>query len=223
MEPTLIGQAGDVVLDWVAQRAVLERYPSPAVVNPAGHSLRHVRLVLQGRVDLVHRSTAGKEVIVSSLGAGHWVGWMQVFSAPSLHLDLVCSAKSLLVALSAKDLRVCCEHHPHLYPLILGEMGQRMQLLAEWAGQSVGGSSEQRMARLLCLLVREQGLVGKRAVLAVTQARLATLARCSRQSANQLVGALETRGLIRAAYGSCEILDLQSLAAFADFDPESVQ
>ncbi|RQO80593.1 hypothetical protein DBV10_18715 [Acidovorax sp. FJL06] len=213
---TLFGQVGAEALDWVTRRAVIERYKSPSVLSPAGQLPRHVRLVLRGSVDLVSRSAAGKEVVVSSLGPGHWAGWMQVFTPQPPRFDTCCSANSQLAALGVGDLRTCCEQFPQLYPLIIGEVGARMQLLTEWAGQSVLVAPEHRMAKLIGLLAREQGLVSGRAVLVVTQARLAGLACCSRQSANLLVGALERKGLVRMAYGRCEIADLQRLAEFAD-------
>ena len=55
----------------------------------------------------------------------------------------------------------------------------------------------------------------------VTQGRLASLARCSRQSGNLLLRALEKRGLVRLAYGKCEIPDLVQLMAFADQEDDA--
>jgi CRP-like cAMP-binding protein len=91
-----------------------------------------------------------------------------------------------------------------------------MRLLTEWTGQSLLVGPEQRMAKLLYLMAREQKHPVNPTTLHVTQARLASLARCSRQTANALLSALEARGLISLAYGKFEIVNLAELAVFAD-------
>ena len=93
-----------------------------------------------------------------------------------------------------------------------------MRLLMEWSGQSVLLGPEQRMAKLLHLLARAHGVNGSGGLVPVTQARLAQIARCSRQTANQLIGALEQRGLVGTGYGRFEIPDMAALDAFSASD-----
>jgi CRP-like cAMP-binding protein len=106
---------------------------------------------------------------------------------------------------------------------VIESIGVRMRLLMEWTGQSVMLAPEQRMAKLLHVLARVRGAVdGNRAVLPITQAQLARLARCSRQSANLLLRALERRALIRSAYGRYEIDDMTALDAFTERDDQGL-
>jgi hypothetical protein len=72
------------------------------------------------------------------------------------------------------------------------------------------------MAKLIHLLARDQKLKGNAGTLVAHQTRLASLARCSRQTANTLLGQLERRGLVRLSYGKFEVLDMAKLVAFAD-------
>jgi CRP-like cAMP-binding protein len=65
-------------------------------------------------------------------------------------------------------------------------------------------------------MAREQQGENNQVSLSVTQARLASLARCSRQTANELLGVLEKNGLLVSAYSSVKIPDVSRLAAFAD-------
>jgi CRP-like cAMP-binding protein len=99
-------------------------------------------------------------------------------------------------------------------------IGHRMRLLLEWTGQSVLATPVQRMAKLLSILIQEQqhALEQVPCTLHVTQARLASQARCSRQTANQLLQQLEQEGLIVAGYGQFVIPDWQRLDRFADGD-----
>ena len=108
-----------------------------------------------------------------------------------------------------------------MYPWVIAEIGRRLRLLTEWAGQSVLIGPEQRMAKLIGLMAQDQNAARPPHILNVTQSRLASLARCSRQSANLLLRALEKRGLIQLAYGKCAIPDLAGLMAFADRDHDT--
>jgi CRP-like cAMP-binding protein len=130
--------------------------------------------------------------------------------------DFYSSASACFIALPAAEVRALCERHPKLYPLVIRQIGRRMRLLLEWTGQSVLVGPLQRMAKLLYVLALEQQAQGNRATLHVTQARLASLALCSRQTANTLLGELAERGLITSAYRRFEVPDLMRLAAFAD-------
>lgn len=102
--------------------------------------------------------------------------------------------------------------------MVIRMIGHRMRLLIEWTGQSVLASPVQRMAKLLSVFAQEQNrktdLNG--VTLHVTQARLASQARCSRQTANKLLQQLELDGLIVSAYGQFTIPDWTRLNHFAE-------
>ena len=216
LESTLLGLLGPKLLDEVVACARVERYEVPSLLNAAGAPLEWLRLVVSGHLEIVARQASGKEVVISDHGAGSWATWLPCLIPAAPEQDYCCTAESIFIALPAKDVRCICELHPKLYPLILAEIGQRQRLLMEWAGQSVLVGPEQRMAKLIHILARSQKLTNSPCTLNVTQNRLAGLARCTRQSANVILGALEKKGLIRIAYGKCDIPDLPRLAAFAE-------
>ncbi|MEI8156008.1 MAG: Crp/Fnr family transcriptional regulator [Burkholderiales bacterium] len=216
LETTIFGRLGSKLLDEVVACAKVERYEVPSLLNAAGEPLEWLRLVVRGHLEIVARQASGKEVVISDHGAGAWATWLPCLIPSAPDQDYCCTADSVFIALPAKDVRHICERHPKLYPLILAEIGQRQRLLMEWAGQSVLVGPEQRMAKLIHILARAQNLTSSPCTLSVTQNRLAGLARCTRQSANVILGALEKRGLIGIAYGKCDIPDLSKLATFAE-------
>ena len=162
------------------------------------------------------RRATGKEVVLSYVTPGSWATWLACFMDTPPDNDFYSSAGACFIAWPTAEIRTFCAQNPKIYPFIIGEVGRRMRLLTEWTGQSLLVGPEQRMAKLLYLMAREQKLQANPATLHVTQARLASLARCSRQTANALLSALEARGLISLAYGKFEIVDLAELAVFAD-------
>ena len=216
LQPTVFGRLGPALLDEVAACARVERFDLPTLLNAAGTPLQTLRLVVAGHIEIVARRASGKEVAVSDIGPGAWATWLPCFIPTPLEHDFYCGAASCFITLPVKEVRRFCEEHPALYPWILAEIGQRLRLLMEWTGQSVLVGPEQRMAKLIHILARDQKMQGNIGTLHVNQARMAALARCSRQSANTLLKSLEKRGLIRLAYGRFEIPDRAQLGAFAD-------
>ena len=164
-----------------------------------------------------HRN--GKEVLISTIGPGAWVAWLPCFVPEPLATDYTAMPGSVFIALPISAVRASFNAHPALYPLVLKEIDKRMRLLMEWTSQSALLMPEQRLARLLTLLARDRKLGATDCSLAVTQAQLATLIGCSRQSANRLVANLARKGLIRLGYGTCEIPDLAALRAFSEQGP----
>ena len=216
LAPTVFGRLGDDVLDEVLTYAVTERFEQPVLLHAAGTPLDRLRLVVDGSIAITSRNAAGKELVVSEVGPRGWAAWLACFVEAPSEYDFVCGVHSCFVALPVGAVQALCLKYPALYPLIIGEIGQRFRLLMQWASQSVLLGPEQRMAKLIGLIARDQKVLTSPACISITQSRLAGLARCSRQSAHALLTHLESRGLIRLTYGQCAVPDLAKLAAFAD-------
>lgn len=220
LSQTLFQTMGPELVDILAQQVVVERCEVPTLLQQQGAPLLRLRYVVAGNIALTVRHPSGREVVVSDIGAGGWATWIPCLTDAPPEQDFYSGAGSVFLAIPAIAVREICQRHPGLYPLVLAEVGKRMRLLMSWTGQSVLLQPEQRMALLIALLARDQKLEGNGGVIAVTQHRLAALARCSRQSANVLLSALEKKGLIELAYGRCEIPDLELLHTFAQADDE---
>lgn len=213
---TVFGTLGAPLLAQLACRARVEEYEVPSLLNPQGNALEWLRLVVRGHIEIIARRANGDEVSIADIGPGGWATWLACFVAAPPDHDFVSSAPACYIALPTWAVRETCLQNPAMYPAIFEEVGVRMRQLMEWTGQSVLVTPEQRMAKLIHLLARTQAIGTHSGTLHATQSRLARLARCSRQSANLLLGELENKGLIRLAYGRFEIDDLARLAAFSE-------
>jgi CRP-like cAMP-binding protein len=196
--------------------ARIEQFKVPTLLSSAGEQPSYLRLVVKGHIEVISRNSNGAEFVVGYITAGGWATWLACFMSQPPDNDFYCSASATLVSLPITDVRAMCDRFPKIYPAIICQIGRRMRLLIEWTGQSVLVGPVQRMAKLLHILAREQQVSSGRVKLSVSQARLAGLARCSRQTANELIGVLERKGLLTCGYGFVEILELNNLAAFAD-------
>ena len=199
----------------LAASARIESHKLTTLVYAAGEPMLWLRLVLTGSIELSASSVAGAEVIVAEVPPGQWMPWYGcIADRPAPH-DLYCSAGSTCLAVSAARVREVARAHPRLYLPILLEMGARGEQLLEWTMQSVLLKPEQRLAKLLHLLLKNQGVQRGTGVLLLTQTRLARLAGCSRQSLSLMIKGLKQRQLIEGRYGELRIADVAALQAFA--------
>lgn len=217
LRPSLFGTLPDSALRHLAAQAAIESFPEATRLNSVGKRLEYLRLVIEGGVTITATHASGREVMVGTVGPGGWASWMPCFEQQPMATDYTAVEGSLCIALPMEAVRLCFNTHPHLYPLVLREVGKRMRLLMEWTTQSALLPPPQRLARLLTLLARERGVTSSNSTaLPVTRAHLATLVGCTRQSAGKLFAKLEDLGLIRAGYGVCEIPDIAALKRYSD-------
>ena len=217
LTPTPFGRVEPAVLDAAVQSAHIERFDVPTLLNRAGEPLRALRLVVDGHVQIIARKASGKELVLADMATGTWATWLGCLMPKPPEHDFYSTADTVCIALPVPQVQGWFQQYPALYPLVIAEIGVRMRHLMEWAGQSVLLGPEQRMAKLIHILAREQRIAPNgRGTLLATQQRLAGMARCSRQTANGLLAALEAKGLIAIAYGKCEIPDMLALAAYAE-------
>lgn len=220
---TVFGAVGSDALDDMVQVARIEHFKRYSLLTAAGEHPTHLRLVLSGHIEVIARHVSGSENVVAHINPGGWATWLSVFMVQAPTQDFYCSAMASCLTLPIEEVRAFCARHPQIYPMIIRLIGHRMRLLIEWTGQSVLAAPEQRMAKLLSILAQEQQSATRQGsiTLHVTQARLASQARCSRQTANQLLQQLEQRGLIVSAYGKFTVPDWVRLDQFADSEPEA--
>jgi len=221
LQETLFGRLSPQLLDEIVTSSRVERYDVATLLNAAGTQLEWLRLVIEGHIEIIVRRANGKEVTLGDIGPRGWATWLPCFIPKAPEYDFVAGGGSCFIAIPVHVVRRFCEEHPQMYPWIIAEIGLRLRLLMDWTGQSVLVGPEQRMAKLILILARDQKLSGNSGTLMANQTRLANLARCSRQTANALLSGLEKKGLLNLAYGKLEILDMAKLATLADADVES--
>ena len=219
---TVLAELPEDALHELAVAARGEHFDAATLINAAGQPLARVRLVVKGAVEILARRSNGTEVVLGDIGPGGWATWVGCFAPQPPDHDFYSTPDATFIALPVDLVREIAFRYPALFPRVIADLGVRMRQLMEWTGDSVLLGSEQRMAYLIYLLARMQGNLANNGhgTVQVTQSRLAQLARCSRQSANLLVGALERRGLINGGYGRFDIADMARLIAFIESDPE---
>lgn len=215
LRQTLFAALPEADLLDLASQARIEAHDEVVVLSAGGQVLADLRLVVEGGVSIGTVSASGRALTVSTIGPRSWAAWLPCFVPEPLAMTYSALAGSRYIAWPADVIRRFFAAHPLLYPLMLKEIDARMRLLMEWTSQSPLLPAPQRMARLITLLARDRRQPEERALIEVTQDQLASIAGCSRQSVRKVLQTLQDRGLVRMAYGRCEIPRLGALAAFS--------
>jgi len=212
---TVFGALPDDGLDSLCAAAAVQRYRVPTLLWPAGQPMHYLWLVVQGQIDIYDRQTEGLEGLVGMIGPGRWVSWVGLFMEQPHLQDFWAADDTTLIAVPAAAVRQVLARHPALYPRVIDEIGNRMQIFMQLVGQFSVGTPVQRVANLLHGLAHVQAVPASSLALDTSQARLALMLGISRQLVGKSLEALEQQGLLRRAYGKIELTDLAGLAAYA--------
>lgn len=173
--------------------------------------------VLEGGLHITGVTRDGREAMLSLIEPPMWFGEIALFDRlPRTHDAVVVGPTSLLfVPLGTLDAML------DVQPLWWRHFGKLMAFKVRMAFIALEDLSivqpAERLARRLVWLTYcavTGGEVG-RCKLTIKQTQLALMVALSRQTVNQLLRALEERGLIKLSYGLIEVLDLAALVEAA--------
>lgn len=194
----------------LARRAVHHRYAVRTLLKAPGEPLGKLWLVQHGQIELTAGSREGMEVTLTAMGPGAWATWLGLFHREAATHAFYAAPRSLVISWDTGHVRSIIAAHPHLYPAVIGEIGERFAALIDWIEQAALSRGEHRLAKLLQLLAR---MSGDGCTIRLSHERLARLAGCSRQSLHDRLQQLRTLNLICQRYGRIEVIDGAGLAA----------
>jgi CRP/FNR family cyclic AMP-dependent transcriptional regulator len=171
--------------------------------------------VVEGLLKASGSFRSGKSLIFSSVPAGSWIGEGSVLKREPRHYDLVAVQPSRTVHIPRATFRWLLDTSLDFNHFILDHLNERL-------GQFMGMVETDRvddpvvkLARSILSLFNPVLYPGMGSALFVSQEEIGELAGLSRQRTNAAIKVLERAGLVRANYGSLQIMDLQALRSFA--------
>ncbi|MFT7687439.1 MAG: CRP/FNR family cyclic AMP-dependent transcriptional regulator [Candidatus Azotimanducaceae bacterium] len=199
----------------LASVARSEQFKVYTQLAASGESHKYLRLVIKGHIDLCIRSIDGREITMVSIGPGAWATWLATIdSNPPIH-DFYAAAHSQFLAFPVEKVVSITDRYPIVYRSIITEVGNSFRHLLDWAEQSTILDNEKRLARLIEITAAMQGRPTEMFEIKIPQEKLAQLMRCSRQTVNQILGSLATKGLLKTSYGRIIVPDGHKLRAWS--------
>lgn len=197
--------------------ATLRTLPAEGRLFSRGDVPDGVYAVLDGGLRISAVGERGREAVLAVVEPPQWFGEIAVFDRlPRTH-DAVAAVDSMVLHVSAPALDALLSREPtwwrDLGLLVTSKLRLAFVTLEDTALQPL----VPRLARRLVMMADGYGEFTDRSrrVLKASQELLAAMVASSRQSTNQALKELESRGLIRLAYGELEIRDLPGLRRVA--------
>jgi len=195
-----------------------ERHADKAFVAHKGEPANSWIGVVEGLLKASGDFRSGKSLIYSGIPAGSWIGEGSVLKREPRHYDIVAVQASRTVHIPRETFRWLLDTSLEFNHFVLDHINERL-------GQFMGMVETDRiddplvkLARSLLGLFNPVLYPGMGSALFVSQEELGELAGLSRQRTNAAIKTLERAGLVRAQYGSLQIVDLEALGSFARRD-----
>lgn len=193
------------------------RYNKKSLVIHAGEDARSIYYVLEGSVAVYIEDDQGREMIVSYLNKGDFLGELGLFDEISRRSAWV-RAKSdcELAEMSYQRFIELAREHQSLWFLLGNQLAVRLRATTEKVGDLAFLDVTGRIARILLELAKQPDAMTHPDGMQVriTRQEIAQLVGCSREMAGRVLKDLEEKGLVESEGMNLVIRDLSLRPSF---------
>jgi CRP/FNR family cyclic AMP-dependent transcriptional regulator len=194
----------DELLREIAARGNVKQYPANAVIINEGDAADSLFIVLAGRVKVYAANEAGKEVILSTLGAGEYVGELAL-DGGTRSASVMTMEPTRCAVVTGASLRDFLAAHPDFALHLIRDLIRRVRRLTGSVKNLALEDVYHRVVALLHELSEPQG--GQRVIAQkLTQQDIADHVGSSREMVSRIFKELVTGGYLRVDAGRITIL-----------------
>ena len=196
----------DAVLREIASEGGVKRYPANAVLINEGDDSDALFIILSGRVKVYVSNTSGKEMILRTLGAGHYVGEMALDGGGRSSSVMTLEPTTCAVVPGAR-LREFIAAHPDFAIHLIHDLIHRVRALTDSVKSLALDDAYSRVIGVLDQLA-PQTVDGSPRVVAekLTQQDIADRVGASREMVSRIFKELTTGGYVKAEAGRITLL-----------------
>ena len=181
-------------------------YAQPSVIYEQGEAASEVMILARGHVDVTYLGEGGIEMFIIRLGEGTAIAEMEVVSELPCLATCKTAVNTILLSCPRKQLDIALQQPAFLKNMIRA-FYQRLTYVNWSKYLAQFGSVEDRLKGYLYVL-SERG-----SDIRDSQAYLARMIGCSRQTINRELGVLKDAGLIGVSGGAITVLNREGLVA----------
>ena len=200
----------------LAAAARVRRYRRGARLVSGGETLQAALLIASGDVEVSFSSAEGRQFTYALGVSGAIFGLLPLLDGRGMPHDLNALDAVTVVLIPFDAIRAELAARPALWESLALDMAWRFRNLFDIVHGHVLDPAPVRLANVLVRLAQTEGEAVPQGVairVRLSQARLGELVGVTRQTAMQLVHALEARGLVAWRYGRAVVRDLPGLQA----------
>jgi len=205
----------------LATRLRERRYHAGDVIFRKGDSSHGLGVVLQGRVRTVTTSPEGREQVLKVFGPGRTFADIAVFDDEPQPAEAIADSESTVVFIPRADLLDLLKRHPDAAIDVIRLFASRLRAYKQMVEDLSLRTVVARIARLLVDRARgAQMLVEESASSSpeYTQDAIAAMVGSVREVVQRGLKTLEHAGLIHMTRGRIQIIDVEALDGWSDFE-----
>ena len=209
---------GDEDLHRVAEVVVTRRFPGGQVIFREGDPSNTCYVVRSGHARAIREHPDGRTITLTHFGPGDIFGELAMFDDELRSATVETLDEVELIAIPGRDMRRLMNDHGAIASKLVVSLGRRMRVANERLTRQSFQTVQSRVAIVLGDLVAQARLEGAgddgAVELIITQADIAQLAGCSRESASRFLTTLANSGAIEQGRGRIRVLDTDVLTGF---------
>ncbi|AHX62380.1 cAMP-activated global transcriptional regulator CRP [Aeromonas media] len=193
----------DPTLEWFLSHCHIHKYPAKSTLIHAGEKAETLYYIVKGTVAVLIKDDEGKEMILSYLNQGDFLGEMGMFEEnenPERSAWVRAKGACEVAEISYKKFRQLIQVNPDILLRLSGQMAKRLQHTSQKVGNLAFLDVTGRIAQTLLNLAKQPDAMthpdGMQ--LKITRQEIGQIVGCSRETVGRILKMLEEQELIYA-------------------------
>jgi CRP/FNR family transcriptional regulator, cyclic AMP receptor protein len=193
----------DPTQDWFLSHCHIHKYPAKSTLIHAGEKAETLYYIVKGCVAVLVKDEDGKEMILSYLNQGDFIGELGLFAdseAPIRTAWVRAKGSCEIAEISYKKFRQLIQVNPEILIRLSKQMADRLETTSDKVGSLAFLDVQKRIARTLIALAHQpeamthpDGMQIK-----ITRQEIGQIVGCSRETVGRILKMLEDQNMISA-------------------------
>ncbi|TKB50948.1 cAMP-activated global transcriptional regulator CRP [Ferrimonas aestuarii] len=191
----------DPTLEWFLSHCHIHKYPAKSTLIHAGEESDTLYYIVKGSVAVLIKDEEGKEMILSYLNQGDFIGELGLFEdQPERTAWVRAKSPCEIAEISYKKFRQLIQVNPDILMKLSAQMANRLQNTSQKVGDLAFLDVAGRIAQTLLSLAKQPDAMthpdGMQ--IKITRQEIGQIVGCSRETVGRILKMLEEQNLIQA-------------------------
>ncbi|MEL4472440.1 cAMP-activated global transcriptional regulator CRP [Shewanella algae] len=191
----------DPTLEWFLSHCHIHKYPAKSTLIHAGEDSDTLYYIVKGSVAVLIKDEEGKEMILSYLNQGDFIGELGLFEEQAERTAWVRAKQACEIAeISYKKFKQLIQVNPEILMKLAAQMAHRLQSTSQKVGNLAFLDVAGRIAQTLLHLAKQPDAMthpdGMQ--IKITRQEIGQIVGCSRETVGPILKMLEEQNLIQA-------------------------
>ncbi|TVL54693.1 Crp/Fnr family transcriptional regulator [Shewanella algae] len=191
----------DPTLEWFLSHCHIHKYPAKSTLIHAGEDSNTLYYIVKGSVAVLIKDEEGKEMILSYLNQGDFIGELGLFEEQAERTAWVRAKQACEIAeISYKKFKQLIQVNPEILMKLAAQMAHRLQSTSQKVGNLAFLDVAGRIAQTLLHLAKQPDAMthpdGMQ--IKITRQEIGQIVGCSRETVGRILKMLEEQNLIQA-------------------------